>query len=150
MGLCVGSSLVSTAGLSLLPRAERCPSECSSSTLKRLCRFACVDRAQRKLLVVPRVCRPLFQARSSVTAVSQSMEGLAGVLGMHYHGLLCLASYARTYMKSFRTDLIVIHELIFLVYPAFLAALSCLAHGRVLRVACLIGFLDSTEHRPTV
>ena len=50
----------------------------SFMTPKRVCRLACVDRAWRELLMVPRVWRPLFEARWPV-AVIDSEEELAGL-----------------------------------------------------------------------
>lgn len=50
----------------------------SFMTPKRVCRLACVDRAWRELLMVPRVWRPFFEARWPVTVI-ESQEDVAGV-----------------------------------------------------------------------
>lgn len=47
-------------------------------TPKRVCRLACVDRAWRELLMVPRVWRPFFEARWPVAEI-ESEEDIAGV-----------------------------------------------------------------------
>eukprot|EP00752_Nemacystus_decipiens_P010613 g9451.t1 len=47
-------------------------------TPKRVCRLACVDRAWRELLMVPRVWRPFFEARWPVTMIEND-EHLAAV-----------------------------------------------------------------------
>ncbi|CAM9324715.1 unnamed protein product, partial [Hapterophycus canaliculatus] len=51
----------------------------SFMTPKRVCRLACVDRAWRKLLMVPRVWRPFFEARWPITLIDVE-EDLAGVV----------------------------------------------------------------------
>lgn len=50
----------------------------SFMTPKRVCRLACVDRAWRELLTVPRVWRPFFEARWPVTPIDVE-EDLGGV-----------------------------------------------------------------------
>lgn len=47
-------------------------------TPKRVCRLACVDRAWRELLMVPKVWRPFFEARWPMTVI-ESEEDMAGV-----------------------------------------------------------------------
>ncbi|CAM9382743.1 unnamed protein product [Scytosiphon promiscuus] len=50
----------------------------SFMTPKRVCRLACVDRAWRELLMVPKVWRPFFEARWPVTPIDVE-EDLVGV-----------------------------------------------------------------------
>ena len=43
-------------------------------TPKRVCRLACVDRAWREMLMVPRVWRPFFEARWPVTVIESEED----------------------------------------------------------------------------